>query len=484
MQNLKSFQFAYFGPEQVQIMESFLQDYLLELGKTSLFLSLTQIIDEIGYNATRANLKRIFFQLRNLDLESQNDYQKGMEDFPKTVHENQQQYAQLAEQMGFFVRIEMYQQDDFLFITITNNCELLPVEKSRISEKFEKANEYENIHDLMLKNIDSTEGSGFGLILIRLMLKKLGMGSDSIKFHSEPGKTYFKLRLPLLGPDDEEKNFIADIITEEIDHIPQIPEHILQLETILENASSDFKDICHIIEKDPALISDLLRTVNSASYSLPKKIANITDAIKILGFKGIKNMILGYSIKHLLLEHFSAQHVMEIMNHSQEVAFYGFTLARHFHLKKWLDDIYLAAILHDIGKIMVKGLQEPQVREKLRKFCLKRGIRLEILENLQHGYKHFIIGAKIAEKWNFPPQFVQAIRYHHTPFTAPAEYTELTTLIYLANIMYYYKRDEYPYEHINYKILQKLGIYDEQAWYKLTQEIFFHYDKNLQLENA
>ncbi|NCD32837.1 MAG: HDOD domain-containing protein [Spartobacteria bacterium] len=44
-------------------------------------------------------------------------------------------------------------------------------------------------------------------------------------------------------------------------------------------------DIARIIESDTALIVKVLRSINSAAYGLPRKIANINEAVALLGYR-------------------------------------------------------------------------------------------------------------------------------------------------------------------------------------------------------
>jgi HD-like signal output (HDOD) protein len=41
----------------------------------------------------------------------------------------------------------------------------------------------------------------------------------------------------------------------------------------------------------------------------------------------------------------------------------------------------------------------------------------------------------IAEKWNFPDALIYAIRYHHDPLSAPAQYRDVVYTVYLATAL-------------------------------------------------
>jgi hypothetical protein len=53
---------------------------------------------------------------------------------------------------------------------------------------------------------------------------------------------------------------------------------------------------------DPALTADLLKIVNSAQYMLTKKVDNISAATKMVGIRGIKNLLYSYGAQKILGE--------------------------------------------------------------------------------------------------------------------------------------------------------------------------------------
>src|SRR5260370_2918827 len=68
---------------------------------------------------------------------------------------------------------------------------------------------------------------------------------------------------------------------------------------VLERASrSDCHqcDIAELIRLDASLCGKLLRTVNSALYGLPQKVASIDQALALLGDKAIRSLVLSFSL--------------------------------------------------------------------------------------------------------------------------------------------------------------------------------------------
>ena len=185
---------------------------------------------------------------------------------------------------------------------------------------------------------------------------------------------------------------------------------------------------------------------------LPTKVKSIEEAVRLVGFAGVKNLVLAYSVHKLLSDKYKVEFIKENMNHSSEVAFYAYELSKKFNFKDILDQVYTSAILHDFGKIIINSLH-PNVLDKISKLSTAKEINSNIIENLTDGYNHSIIGAKLAEKWKFSESLIQSIKFHHLPLEASEEYKKLVYIVYLANITYYYKRLGFDFNNINYHVL-------------------------------
>lgn len=467
--NAVEFKKAYIDHPSFMKIESEICNYLIHIGRQALSDALLYISNEILTNANKANLKRVHFKKLGLNISDFSEYEEGMQSFSQQMSKELEQYFIRAEEMGYTVDFQLYSQQEQLIISVSNNAQMLPVEKERINERIQMAGELKTLDDIYFA-IDNSEGAGLGFLTMLLMFKNMGIDEKYFDIHSDKELTRVKLTIPLTHEEDSE--MIAEELIEEIDAIPQFPPHILKLQKILNDPESYFEHISHIIRNDPTLISDLLKTVNSAAFSLPKKVNSIEDAVKFVGFKGIKNLILTYSTQGLLAEKYPKQKVQVIMDHSVEVAFYAMKLSKKIKLKKYADDVYTAAILHDIGRIIVNVLA-PKIMEKVEDIVAKKGVNQYIVENLTDGYNHSTLGGKLAEKWNFPNSLVEAIHYHHIPLKADEEYFELCSIIYLANSIYYCKRAEIDYADLNFFVLKKMGFETPEDFQKYSESLNF-----------
>ena len=65
----------------------------------------------------------------------------------------------------------------------------------------------------------------------------------------------------------------------------------------------------------------------------------------------------------------------------------------------------------------------------------KENISMREAEEKVIDLDHTEVGYFLGEKWDFPDELLSAIRYHHYPAEAPQQYSSLTYLTYLTNII-------------------------------------------------
>jgi putative nucleotidyltransferase with HDIG domain len=99
---------------------------------------------------------------------------------------------------------------------------------------------------------------------------------------------------------------------------------------------------------------------------------------------------------------------------------------------KTAEEIFTAALLHDVGKLVMGEL----VREDIRKLdaALEQGISYEAAENIVFGTNHAEVGARVLETWSLPQSIISAVRWHHQPDSAGQTDTMLE-IVHVANVL-------------------------------------------------
>jgi putative nucleotidyltransferase with HDIG domain len=323
-----------------------------------------------------------------------------------------------------------------------------------------RSRQYGNLEDALASVLDSSEGAGLGLVILILMLKKIGLDDDAFIMKTTDKYTIASISIPLDQTMVENISVLSGEIVESINSLPQFPENILAVQRLIADPTSDMPAIARQISMDPALTADLLKIVNSAQYMLSKKVDNISEAVKMVGIKGIKNLLYSYGTQKVLGD--DTVDKKKLWEHSYKTAFYAYNLAKNFkNDRNLLDDVYVGGILHDMGKIIFSNIH-PDLLDKIKEFCTDKNLPSATFENLSAGMNHAELGALIAEKWNFPDRLVAAIRYHHDPDDVHPEFKDLVDAVYLANMFCEYENNNANYEQLLQSPMENYGIQNKK----------------------
>ena len=461
--------------ETEEQIDEILEIYLEEFGQKELKNHLSYCIKELAVNAKKANTKRVYFEAKNLNIEDKEDYIKGMASFKEETMSNLNYWLEQQKKKGLYIKFLFHPMGQNFRISIKNNVEITRKEQMRIYDRIARSRAFESLEEAFAEVLDDSEGAGLGIVIMVLMLRKMGLDEENYEIEGENGETIASLTIPINEVKLEKMDMLINQIVEEINHLPQFPENIVSIQNLINDPKSEITDIARKISTDPSLTADLLRTVNSAQFMLPNKVDNIVDAVKMLGLRGVKNMLYNYGAEKILN---MPQHP-ELWEHAHKVAFYSFMLAKGItRSKDIIDDAYVGGILHDIGKIIFSSIH-PDLLEKIKRFSVERDISPKLFEDLAGGYNHAEIGAKIAEKWNFSTSLIEAIRYHHDPNACKKEYRLVVFCVYMADVISGYENRDISFETMDRSILSKFHITTEEQLKEVQQRLSNNYNREL-----
>jgi putative nucleotidyltransferase with HDIG domain len=166
-----------------------------------------------------------------------------------------------------------------------------------------------------------------------------------------------------------------------------------------------------------------------------------------------------------------------LWEHSFRAAYYAFLLARGLkRQREILDNAYVAGLLHDLGTIIITSLH-PETHEKMRRFSVEKNILPGILESFSFGMNHADIGALIAQKWNFPEQLVEGIKYHHDPLSASHKCKDVVFCVYLANAVCDLERGLISYEQLEKPVLGDFKIQTKEQFLGVASNLKSTFEK-------
>jgi putative nucleotidyltransferase with HDIG domain len=461
-------------PQTEMQIEEILITFLKELDREILKDSIAYCLRELTTNAKKANTKRVYFEEKQLNLADDEDYRTGMTTFKSETLDNITYWLEKQEKAGFYIRVSFQIQARELLIKVANNTQITRKEQIRIYDRIARSRAFRSLEEAMTAVLDDSEGAGLGIVILVLMLKKLGLDEDAFDIDVENNETIARLAIPMDNTKVEHLSKMSEELVSHIQSLPQFPESIMELRTLLEDPEAEVAAIARSLSKDPGLTADLLKTVNSARYMLPRKMDNVVEAVKVVGLRGLRQMLFSYGTQRVLGDGEDNHVSRDLWDHSQRTAFYAYGIARHISKRKdILDDVYVGGILHDMGKIVFSNMH-PDTVEQIRTFSLKRGIPSSLFEEMSNGIDHAEVGAQLAQRWNFPDVLVQTIRHHHAPLKAQPQYRDVVATVYLANELANMSGNSC--ELIDGRVLRMLGIDSAERLEKFHERLREQYD--------
>lgn len=202
-----------------------------------------------------------------------------------------------------------------------------------------------------------------------------------------------------------------------IDKLPTLPFVVTALNDLIRNPQTSAADIHKIIMKDQSLSSRILKLVNSSFYGFSERISSISHAIVILGFNTVKNVALTASVFDMFSKdkepnvHFDHK---AFWLHSLGVAATARLLATKVKLPG-VEDIFVAGLLHDIGKMVLDQYAHDKFVDILKMVHEKNMLIKDAEAEILNGVNHAQVGAWLGMKWKLPTGLVQMVGFHHHP---------------------------------------------------------------------
>lgn len=212
--------------------------------------------------------------------------------------------------------------------------------------------------------------------------------------------------------------------------LPSQPRMYQELTRKLAEPDTSIRAVAAIVEQDIAMSAKILQLVNSSFFAIPRRLASIEAAVGYLGTKMLKQLVLS-------LEAFRAWDAIRIpgfdLEHLMQHGFLAANLAsRMLSVKNDAEDAFLAAMLHDVGRLVLASAYPEQLAALLT-VSEAEGRPLEQVEMEMLGVSHGHIGAYLLGLWGLPYPIVEAVAHHDAPTSVPHESFGILAAVYVAD---------------------------------------------------
>ena len=219
-----------------------------------------------------------------------------------------------------------------------------------------------------------------------------------------------------------------------IEHLPVMTQSVRKIIQGLDDDSVSVEMVARMVSADPSLVAAVLKAVNSSLYGLHGEVTSIQEAVVILGFNTLRNIVCTvgfvtgiphhgcapefdyrYFVRHSVAVGVCAKHLAKLIGHKPDVAF-------------------VSGLLHDIG-VVVEAIAFPKEFGQALKYREAHDCQLYEAEQAVLGMDHARLGAELSRIWNFPTDICEAIGKHHVPDNEPT--SPMADLIHVSEVLSY-----------------------------------------------
>lgn len=211
-------------------------------------------------------------------------------------------------------------------------------------------------------------------------------------------------------------------IIRQIKSLPPMPDAVRQIQLICNNPSSSVADLIKVVEKDPPLTANLLKSANSPLYGFSREITTIAQAVTLFGMATVKGFAIASAVKSSFKMDLSPYGLTaaDFIRISEEQS--GFMVRWFGRVNRGMLDILApASFLLEIGVVVLSEQAKQTGRSReLHERLLGRGeTPVSEVEKEFFGMSSFEVAALLFEHWNFEEMMTSAIAHIQNPAQAP-----------------------------------------------------------------
>jgi HD-like signal output (HDOD) protein len=223
-----------------------------------------------------------------------------------------------------------------------------------------------------------------------------------------------------------------DLVSRNV-RLVSLPEVCLQVQALADSPHTTAADIGDVVGKDTALTTRLLKLVNSAYFSLPRKIDTVTRAVNMIGMRELRNLTMAASAAEVFSR--IPSHLIDMADFWQHSVYCGLVarnLAQRCNVLH-SERLFTAGLLHDVGRLLML-LKLPEELGNVESLRMQSQKDICELEQELVGFDHAEVGHALLLHWNMPSNLCASVLYHHIPAEAHDAHLE-AAIIHIADLV-------------------------------------------------
>jgi HD-like signal output (HDOD) protein len=243
--------------------------------------------------------------------------------------------------------------------------------------------------------------------------------------------------------------------------LPTIPKVAQKLIESFSSEDVSASEIARQLATDPALSAKLLRLANSAYFHVSRSIGTVDEALRMLGFVMVRNLVLGNG----MVAAFRKTPGIDLQQ------FWRYNLYTAC-ASRWLastadvngDMVFTLGLMHGIGQLQMHVVMPAAMVPLDKQLNVLDSGRAD-LERRAFGFHYGDVSAELAKIWKFPQTLIVALRDIPQPLTAE-DFSEPAAWVHLgawrARTEVLSMSDEAVVASYPFEVGKRLGI--EPCW--------------------
>ena len=192
--------------------------------------------------------------------------------------------------------------------------------------------------------------------------------------------------------------------------LPPMPEVVSRVQEILQDDHVDIDEVAELLNGEPALVGKVLKIVNSACYSLQRKIVDVRFAIGFLGLDEIHGIMVSFSVANAINIKDKTE-LRQLWFHAFHTALCARFLHKKYGAQKPPKELWTAALLHDIGKLVYLKFF-PKDFMAIKNYAEEKGCLFSTAEFELVVPSSAFLGTLLCDYWKLPKPVRSACQSH------------------------------------------------------------------------
>jgi HD-like signal output (HDOD) protein len=217
----------------------------------------------------------------------------------------------------------------------------------------------------------------------------------------------------------------------EVRDLPTLPSVVMRTMELLNAPDTTLREVGEMVATDQVLCARTLRLVNAPYFGLRRRLQSVVEASVYLGRSGMRNLVVSSSILKSFCAAGQATPPVRFWEHAFASAMFARLLANKACPAR-VEDAYLAGLLHDLGRLVLRQHLAPEQAE-VEGIARITGQTMVEAEMEAYGATHADVAHWLGTTWHLPGTVLDAVRLHHRPEQADPEARALCATVHLGD---------------------------------------------------